>query len=113
MGSRILVVDDEPLILSSISRALKRVEYDVVTASNRDEFISALREDGYALVIMDLHIDDLSRDEIMEMARSAENSVRFLVISGSDQVYDMPYIQKPFRIGELRERVNEILNEHS
>jgi DNA-binding response OmpR family regulator len=113
MGSRILVVDDEPLILSSIRRALNRVGYDVVTASNRDEFISALREGGYALVIMDLHLDDLSRDEIMEMALNAENSVRFLVISGSDQVHDMPYIQKPFRIVELRDRVTEILNEHS
>jgi DNA-binding response OmpR family regulator len=113
MGSRILVVDDEPLILSSIKRALIRVGYDVVTASSREEFISALREGGYALVIMDLHIDDLSRDEIMEMARKADSSVRFLVISGSDQVYDMPYIQKPFRIGELRERVNDILNGRS
>ncbi len=113
MGSKILVVDDEPLILSSIRRALSRVGYDVVTASSREEFTSALREGGYALVIMDLHLDDLSREEIMDMARKADSSVRFLVISGSDRIYDMPYLQKPFRIDELRKRVNKILDEHS
>ena len=111
MRSRILVVDDEPLVLSSIQRALERVGYEVVTASNRDEFITALQEHGYSLVILDLHMDDLSRGEIISMARKNDSSVRFLVISGSDQVTDMPYIQKPFRISELREKVKSLLDE--
>lgn len=113
MSSRILVVDDEPLILSSIKRALERVGYDVVTVSNREGFLSAMDTGGFGLVIIDLHMDDLSKDEIISVVKERSADARFLVISGSDSVDGLPYIQKPFMIKDLRARVKEILHEQS
>ncbi|RMG00872.1 MAG: response regulator [Nitrospirae bacterium] len=113
MSSRILVVDDEPLILSSIERALERVGYDVVTVSDRKGFFSAMDGGGFSLVILDLHLNDLSMEEIISATKEKSPEAGFLVISGSDSVDDLPYIQKPFMIKELRARVKEILNERS
>ena len=65
MGARILVVDDEPLVLKSISKALERVGYEVITAVNRLEFMDAIASGKVDLVMLDLHMDDITKDEIM------------------------------------------------
>ncbi len=111
MGDRILVVDDEPLVLKSISKALERVGYEVITAVNRLEFMDAIASGEVDLVILDLHMDDITKDEIMSTSVGYYPDVRFLVISGSREVDDVIFIQKPFRISDLREKVKEILDD--
>ena len=111
MGARILVVDDEPLVLKSISKALERVGYEVITAVNRLEFMDAIASGKVDLVMLDLHMDDITKDEIMSTSVGHYPDVRFLVISGSREVDDVVFIQKPFRISDLREKVKEILDD--
>ncbi|RMG67256.1 MAG: response regulator [Nitrospirae bacterium] len=111
MGKRILAIDDEQLILKSIERALSKIGYEVITASNKEEFLSRLENSHYDLVILDLHMDGLTREEIIKKCREQiKGDVKFLVVSGSDISVDEHFIQKPFRIGELREKVRELLN---
>ena len=113
MAKKILAVDDEPLILTSIERALTKIGYEVRTAKNREEFMETLDSDGFDLVILDVHMDDISREEVISISKGRFTDIKFLIISGSQFESDVDFIQKPFRISELRNKVRELLNERS
>lgn len=113
MGKRILAIDDEPLILKSIKKALEKIGYSVETVENKSAFLAAIKNSLFDLVILDLHMDDLTRDEIVNLCREKNKHTRFLIISGSDLPENGHYIQKPFRISELRDKVRELLNDTS
>ncbi len=113
MGKKILAIDDEKLILKSIKKALDRIGFEVTTACDREQFLRSIKENTYDLVILDLHMDGLTSREIMESCREKMEDVKFLIISGSELPVEENFIQKPFRIGELRERVRELLNGNS
>ncbi len=110
MGKRILAIDDEKLILKSIKRALDKIGFEVTTASDREQFLNSIDGKHYDLVILDLHMDGLTRDEIIDTCKKQMNGVKFLVISGSELPVEESFIQKPFRIGELRDKVRELLD---
>ncbi len=111
MGKRILAIDDEPLILKSIKKALDKIGFEVEIAGNKEDFQRAVNNGSFDLVILDLHMDDLTKDEIIRECKERNTDTRFLIISGSDLPENGHYIQKPFRISELRDKVRELLNE--
>jgi len=114
MPEKILVIDDEPLILSSIERALSRVGYEVVTAADMKGFLGALTSRKFDLIIMDLHMKDIDTNELMKEAQKKAPDVKFLTVSGSTPAKNSKhFLQKPFKIDALREKVREILDEPS
>lgn len=110
MAKRILVIDDEQLILKSIERALIKVGYSVTVVDGREAFLSEAEKGPYDLVIMDLNMRDLSADEIRKKIVETSEDVKFLVISGGNFDKSRYFLQKPFRIDDLRETVRGILN---
>ena len=114
MSEKIIVIDDEPLILSSIERALSKIGYEVTATGSLEEFQKAIRSVKFDLVIMDLHMEGVNTGDLAAEAKRIMPSARFLTISGSVPAVDSDhFLQKPFRIDALRERVREILNEPS
>lgn len=114
MQEKILVIDDEPLILSSIERALARAGYEIVTAMDMKGFRDALTSRKFDLIIMDLYMKDINTSELIKEAKRFLPSIKFLTISGSAPLQDSKhFLQKPFKIDELREKVREILDEPS
>ncbi|MGW8272149.1 MAG: response regulator [Thermodesulfovibrionales bacterium] len=113
MGSeerkKIVVIDDEPLILLTIERALAKVGYSVCAARNRNELFAALRQGPFDLCILDLHMGDIDSLEIRERVRESSPGARFLIISGSQCTEPGHFLQKPFKIETLRELVRQIL----
>ncbi|NQU18760.1 response regulator [bacterium] len=57
---KILIVDDEPDILESLSRILKRAGYSVVTARFGDEALDLAIENKPDLIILDVILHDIS-----------------------------------------------------
>ncbi|MEW6110221.1 MAG: response regulator [Nitrospirota bacterium] len=114
MSGKILVIDDEPLILTAVERALSKVGYIVSKASNMKELDSALSNAPFDLLITDLNMEEASFEDIIKMARSTSPSIKILKMSGSlNESRSDYFIQKPFRIDELRGKVRDILNEPS
>lgn len=111
MKEKILIIDDEPLVLSAIERALQRINYTVRAVQDGKSFIEALSGETFDLIIMDLHIPDMPVENLVKKAMSANSNVKFLYISGSNHSKEKNFIQKPFRIDELRSMVREILDE--
>ncbi len=110
MKGQILVFDDEPLILKSIEKTLTRIGYEVTTVQKREDFIIKIKEKDYSLLIFDLHIPDITKEEIMSIALSENPHIKFLIISGSDETEGIPFLRKPFEINELRKMVKELLH---
>lgn len=106
---RVLVVDDELLILKTVQRALQKVGYKVTTAANREGLLDALRDESFDICIVDLKMKDLSLGEIKRRIEEKGGTARFLVMSGSIYKGSESFLQKPFRIDELRKSVKSIL----
>ena len=83
MHEKILVIDDEPLVLLSIERALLKVGYEVVATSDMKDFLDAVASRKFDMIIMGLHMAGIRTNELAEEARRHIPSVKFMTISGS------------------------------
>jgi|Deesub1362A_J573_1020465.scaffolds.fasta_scaffold00004_298 DNA-binding response OmpR family regulator len=111
MSEKVLVIDDEPLILMTIEKALSKVGYEVKTTSDADDFLKILSAEGADLIIMDLHLGGVDTDALREKVKALSPHSKTLIISGftqeSNEIY---FLQKPFKIDELRDKVRKILD---
>lgn len=110
-SARILIIDDEAIVTSSLRRALKRsYEVDVVNDSQRA--LQQLEAQDYALVLCDLMMPGLSGAELFAQVRRAhpQLAARFVfmtggVFSAADHAFldhlEQPLLQKPFRVDDL------------
>lgn len=121
-ADRIAVIDDEPEIGDIIRRALRR-NYDLDIFETADEALSAF-ESGhrYAAILCDLYMPEISgRDIYDELSdRWPDQARRIIFMSGVSsegarrdllEGLDAPMLEKPFRLGELREAVDEVVDD--
>jgi two-component system NtrC family sensor kinase len=110
---RVLVVDDELTLLSSLRRALAR-EVEVVLASSAKEASALLEhDDRFDLVLCDIMMPDVNGIELFESASKAHPALRdrFVFMTGGNfggsvqqyiETTDVPILEKPFDLRELR-----------
>lgn len=111
MSNKILVIDDEPLILTAVERALSRVGHAITTAKNMKEIVSALDNAPYDLLITDIHLEEDSVDAIIQKVKETSPAVRVILMSGAgNRDKYQNFIEKPFKIADLREKVRDILH---
>ncbi len=116
----ILVVDDEPTILSLAKQALSSYGYKVLTAASGSEALEIYRRhhDEIALVISDVVMPDASGTELHQALQSLRPAVRVLLSSGYSVSQDLkkylaqgvPFIQKPYQVEELARMVRKVLD---
>ena len=118
---KILLIEDESLIRSSLARALRRDGVVISEATNGHEAREKLREEGCHLAIVDLYLEDGMHglDLISEIRRQVPH-VKIIVITafGSAEVKEAAlkggvdrFYDKPFEIENIRNAVNELLSE--
>lgn len=116
---RVLLVDDEPVILRSVGRFLTASGYDVETSASGHEAIAALRSGTYDAVISDLRMPELSGEEFFAIVKLEfpEMASRIIFTSGDmmressrEFVRDSgcPYLQKPYEIADLVTILNQL-----
>lgn len=109
---RVLLVDDEQVILHSVGRFLSASGYDVETSASGHEAIAALRSGTYDAVVSDLRMPELSGEEFFATVKVEfpEMTSRIVFTSGDmmretsrEFVRDSgcPYLQKPYEIADL------------
>lgn len=113
MPKKILVVDDETLILTAVERALGRVGYVTVKARNMTELGLVLEARApFDLLISDVHFEDADPDDIINRVRESSPSVPVLMMSGSLNTGRYAhFIEKPFSIEDLRKKVRDMLHD--
>ncbi|MDP2157327.1 MAG: response regulator [Nitrospirota bacterium] len=114
MSGKILVIDDELLILDTVEKALTRIGYSVAKAQNMEELAAALRNAPFDLMITDLHMDEDTVENIIARVKESSPEIKVLLMSGgSNRTAAENFIEKPFKLEELRGKVRAYLNEPS
>ena len=112
MTYKILTIDDELLILKTVAKALSKIGYAVTTAQNIEDLDRALGNAPFDLLITDLHMEGETADNIVDRVRRTSPSIRVLYMSGTaNKTGEDNFIEKPFKLGELREKVKAALHE--
>ncbi len=114
---RILVVDDDPEIVSFLRRGLIYEGYDVDTAGDGTEALAKAREKEPDLVVLDVMMPGIDGLEVSQRLRSA-GDVPILMLTAKGTVADRvaglesgadDYLVKPFAFDELLARVRALL----
>lgn len=114
---RVLVVDDDPEIVSLLKRGLSYEGYAVETASNGTEALARAREKEPDLVILDVMMPGMDGIEVSKRLRQG-GDVPILMLTAKGTVADRvaglnsgadDYLVKPFAFDELLARVRALL----
>jgi CheY-like chemotaxis protein len=116
---RILVVDPDPMVRSSLSRQLTSLGYRIVTTATGPETLAELNgAEPFDLLLTDLVLPGgLSGRELAQRARALQPGLRVLHTSGQadagpDPHPDPDLLHKPWRGHELAIRVRRTLDDH-
>jgi two-component system cell cycle sensor histidine kinase/response regulator CckA len=116
----ILVVDDEEKFAQVFARLLRKIGYDVLTASGGRQAIEIVTQHGktISLVILDMIMPEMSGSQTYDALHKIEPKLKVLLSTGytiNGQVQEVldrgcnGFIQKPFDITTLSAKVREIL----
>jgi PAS domain S-box-containing protein len=119
-SGNILLVDDEEMILKVGVSLLDRLGYSTLKAHNGWEAIEIFskQNNDIDLVILDLIMPEIGGGDVYEKLKDIDPKVKVLLSSGysidgqANEILERGcngFIQKPFSIKELSEKINEIL----
>jgi len=122
---KILIIDDEDIILKSCLRILGQENYQIDTAYSGDEGLKRAGEKEYDIVITDIKMPGLSGMEVLSTLRKTKPEVTVIIFTGFATVENtrealkmgaFDYIPKPFTKEELKSVVENAVKsreEHS
>lgn len=93
---RVLMVDDEPLLRSLLSRALAHADFEVVEAASGPAALQLLRAAPFDLVISDVQMPLMTGIELLRELRHHQPQLPVVLISG---VFELAPNQSPADLG--------------
>lgn len=117
MANRILVVDDEKLIVKGIKFSLEQENMEVDTAYDGEEALNLAKENEYSLILLDVMLPKIDGLEVCQLIREFSN-VPIIMVTAKGEDMDKimgleygadDYLTKPFNILELKARIKAIL----
>jgi DNA-binding response OmpR family regulator len=112
MVARVLLVDDEPVLLTSLTPFLEDAGYQVQTAQNAEAALRALRESPPDAIVCDLRMPGIDGVEFFRLVRdNAEwRSIPFILLTGGleeaprqlgSELGIARTLRKPFNVEDL------------
>lgn len=83
---RIIVVDDEPGIIDSLSVVLRRCGYDFTGVTDPLEAVEKVRNGKYDLMILDYLMYPVHGDEVVRMIRGFDREIYILLLTGHNEL---------------------------
>ena len=115
---RVMVVDDEPAVRSSIERALKLEGYEVVAAPDGSEALRELAVAPPDAIVLDVLMPEVDGLEVCRRMRGAGDRTPVLMLTARDAISDRvdgldagadDYLVKPFALEELLARLRALM----
>ena len=121
MPKRVLVVDDEKLIVKGIRFSLEQDDMEVDTAYDGEEAVEKAREGNYDIILLDLMLPKLDGLSACQQIREfSDVPIIMLTAKGEDMDKILgleygadDYITKPFNILEVKARIKAIIRRTS
>lgn len=114
---KILVVDDEKVIVKGIKYNLQQEGYEVVTAFDGEEAVAKARDNSVSLILLDVMLPKMDGLTVCRTIRSFSDVPIIMLTARSEDIDKIlgleygadDYITKPFNIREVSSRIKAIL----
>ncbi|GAA3915291.1 response regulator transcription factor [Microbacterium invictum] len=120
--TRILVVDDEPHIVSLVTRGLHSEGFETVVAEDGHQALDLALEGDVDLVVLDVGLPGMDGFEVLRHLRASGSAVPVIMLTARSSTRDAiegldagasDYVPKPFAVAELLARVRSRLRERA
>lgn len=119
MAAKVLITEDEPNILESLTFILKRAGYEVAAVSDGEAAMQELRAHQPDVMILDLMVPKLNGFEVLKRIKSdpALSALPVLVLSAKGQAHDRrlvedmgaeAFVTKPFSNRDLIDQIGRL-----
>ena len=117
MGKKVLVVDDEKLIVKGLRFSLEQDGMEVDCAYDGEEALEYARSKEYDIVLLDVMLPKLDGFEVCQQIREFSNMPIVMLTAKGDDMDKIlgleygadDYITKPFNILEIKARIKAIM----
>lgn len=121
MAKRVLIVDDEPNIVTALEFLLEKRGYEVKVAVNGEEALAQVEAFKPDLVLLDVMMPKLSGYDVCQRMRSNPlwQGIKIVILSAKGREVEVSkgmslgadlYVTKPFSSGELVATIDELLS---
>lgn len=116
--TKILLVDDENLILFSLATTFKRAGAEVTAVMNGQDALAEVRRCAYDVCFLDVHLPDANGLDLMKIMRNVSPTTRIIIMTAAElsesQLSDVyknagHFLPKPFELDEVRTLVSRLL----
>jgi two-component system response regulator RegX3 len=113
----VLIVEDEASFIDALTVGLEREGFEVTTASDGQQGLSAFQDGEFDIVLLDLMLPKMSGLDVCRAIRATSN-VPIIIVSAKGEEVDMvlmleigadDYVTKPYRLRELVARIRAVL----
>jgi predicted DNA-binding ribbon-helix-helix protein len=103
-AKRVLVVDDDPLLLGMTAEMLQEIGCEVRTARDGNEALAKVASDQkIEILITDINMPGMSGYDLVERVKQIRADVKFILLSGRETATQgLPLIRKPFLESDLK-----------
>ncbi len=121
MGRKILIVDDEPLIVKGLKYSLEQEGYETDSAADGEEALRKFFAGRYDLILLDVMLPRIDGIEVCQRIRE-KSYVPIIMLTAKGEDMDKilgfeygvdDYMTKPFNILEVKARIKSILRRAS
>lgn len=123
MQKKILIIDDEELVVRSLSNALQKDGYDVMVAKRCEDAVVMVEEEDFNLIISDIRMPGLNGVETMRkifesLKTRGVSTIPAIFITGyadekleadAKSLNPKAYIRKPFDLSEFLGKIRQAL----
>ncbi len=121
MECKVLIVDDEPVLVKGLKYSLEQDGYEIYTAFDGEEALEKINRNKFNLIILDLMLPKKDGLEVCQEVRlSSQVPIIMLTAKGEDMSKILgleygadDYLTKPFNILELKARIKAILRRYN
>jgi PAS domain S-box-containing protein len=115
---RILIVDDDPLILDSLSRLVEAQNYEVATAGSGQQALGSVGKMQFDVILLDLNMPGMGGIEVLSSLAERGVDAPVIVVSGDNAIDSAvtalrhgaaDFIRKPYKPEELLKRIGNTL----
>jgi DNA-binding NtrC family response regulator len=114
----ILIVEDDPDVLSAMVKNLEYAGYEIITATDGMEGLKKIKAGGYSLVITDIVMPYVSGTGVVSTLKTSKPHIPVIAITGYGEIPETVAMEKkadlvlskPVRMSDLKKHIDKLLD---